>query len=126
VTSPGAGYLQILALDNPGAKLDDTFTGNAANAGFINSLTDIAVRFNYRMYLVWRFPAPEGETIIYTLGTMDWTVFFRANGAQPPGGAGFFVTMAAELPHTTRAFDVNDHNNPFVNGPTFNRSYQAR
>jgi hypothetical protein len=135
VSVPLAGFLSVLTTDSPGARLDDKFVNDAndpqnpviANRNFIVDMTNVAVRFNFRMYLVWRFPASYGKpSVIYTIGTQDWTVFFRAKRTLGNPPTPWQTLATAELPRTLNAFDRNNHASPIVDGPTFNRSYQAR
>src|SRR5438046_1989252 len=97
----------------------------ARNEAFVRGLRDIAVRFNYRMYLMWRYPAPEPgqSTVLYTVATLDWTVYFRASGTQT---LGFANAAGNELPHATGPFRPADHSDPLVAGQTFNLGYRAR
>ena len=83
---------------------------------FIAGLTNINVRFNFRMYLVWKYPptATVGTTI-YTIGTLDWTVYFQAEGEQL-----LTVGPNAEAPHALGTFDPNNHQNPIVTPPLEN------
>jgi hypothetical protein len=122
-TVPVAGSLTITAIDSPGVGLGPGFTtGNppAVVVPFIGGLTDIAVRFNFRMYLVWRYPSRGQGTVTYTIGTLDWTVYFRATGVQPLAVSGPPLVDIAEAPHAIGTFDPNNHNNPIVVAPTFN------
>ncbi|HZT80608.1 MAG TPA: Ig-like domain-containing protein [Gemmataceae bacterium] len=86
-------------------------------------LTNIAVEYHFRMYLVWRFGA-GANAVIYTLATRDWNVIFRADtfavGQGPTrvaNGSGVF---------SPNNVDRNNHANPIVVRPTFNESIQTR
>jgi hypothetical protein len=90
-------------------------------------LTRIAVRHNFRMYLVWRFPntGPNGnQTVIYTLATRDWYATFRGDtyvdgrGVTAIGaGAGVFEPDPA---------DLTNHDDPIVIPPRFNACVSIR
>src|SRR4029079_11009802 len=98
----GADRLSISAGDSPGPRFDNNFLENNPNrVAIVQGLTDIAVRFNFRIYLTWRYPPrnPQNQTVIHTVATLDWTVFFRGIVAQPN-----LRFPNAELPHTLGAF----------------------
>jgi hypothetical protein len=110
--APSAGFVERYAYDFPG----QTINANPANDAYIRGLTDFSIEFNFRMYVVWRFPGqePEGDTVIYTVGTRDWHVVFRFHGTQP----GF--NPAGSTVEPLGDFDPTNHFNPIVVGPDFN------
>jgi hypothetical protein len=108
----GNNMITIKAFDFPGIG-DDVLA---------NVHLTLAVRDNFRLWLMWRFPAAGGQgTTIYPLASIDWTVFFRGTGsvlAADFGKAAFFAPTAAAVV-TVSPFVVN-HNNPIVVPPDFN------
>jgi VCBS repeat-containing protein len=61
-----ADAYRVTALDSPGVRL-------APALGTTIDAVDLSTSF--RLYLIWRFPGG----IIYTLGTLDWSVVYRAD-----------------------------------------------
>jgi hypothetical protein len=70
-----ADRVHIVSLDTPFVAERVDFN----NSMWGNTITRIDVTYALRVYLVWQFT----DQAIYTLGTVDWRVVFKAN--TPPG-----------------------------------------
>jgi hypothetical protein len=115
---PSAGYVERYAYDFPSVGLSEATAKVAANTTWIRGWTNISVEFNFRMYVVWRFPmwTSNEHTIIYTVGTRDWHVVFRMTGTQ----AGGFSLEGSKV-EPLGDFDPTNHFNPIkLVGPDFN------
>lgn len=115
VNTPGNGITALNALDSPGVAIELI----PSNRVFIRDLQSVAVRSNFRMYLVWRFPDRNGGTpSLFTLGYIDWTVYFRAE----PDPTGKLAPTAASKVVANKF--VPDHADPLVlTAPDFNLNY---
>jgi hypothetical protein len=125
IQNVGNSMFTVYAQDNPGwawpalgAKVPGL--GTAAAAGVI---FDEAIRDNFRVHLLWRYPAAGGKgTTIYPLAKLDWSVFFRGNGnLGPPAGAGFFAPTAAAVV-TTNPYVISHEAPNKLAPPDFNDS----
>ena len=109
----GGHIVHISAEDNPGWNVPTAF-GNGKTL-------DVAVRDNFRIWLMWRFPesGEQGPTI-YPLASIDWDAFFRAGGnlAQNAVASTISVTAAAKV--TVNPYVVNHTTPGVLVPPVFN------
>jgi hypothetical protein len=103
-----ANTQRITAEDSP----DTLYPAGSAD------LTNIAIVFKIKLYLVWRFPGAN-NSVIYTLGTRTWDVVFFAD--QYVQGQGVTRNGFPNGVVPAANFDRTDHSDPVVVGPPFNR-----
>jgi hypothetical protein len=81
----------------------------------------IDFEYDFRMYLVWRYPArdPQGS-ILYTLAQIDWQVYFRADRNANNPGLGVNEVLGCGV--GTGDYVVS-HENPKVRPPLVNGNF---
>jgi hypothetical protein len=115
---PAAGFVERYAHDNPQVGLSEDDAKIPGNVTWIRGWTNISVEYNFRMYVVWRYPVrtTNTHTILYTVGTRDWHVVFRMTGTQAGG-----FSLAGSTVEPLGDFDPTNHFNPIkLVGPDFN------
>jgi hypothetical protein len=108
-------HIIFTASDQPGS-----IDSNLGDAVWLTNQDD---KFNFRMYLEWRY-----STVIYTLATLDWSVVFKGTGAGDGHGLN---SVSADSKVSAMAFDPKNHTDPIVEtdpnalGRTFNNLLQT-
>lgn len=86
-----------------------------ASIPIARGIQSVAIRFNFRLYLMWRFASPGGSTL-FPLARLEWNVFSRAT--RGPDGLLAVAPAAAKI---TAGNSVIDHSTPGVlAAPDFN------
>ena len=115
VTATGNDAVTVEGQDFPGVIVQPLTLQE--NVTFAAGLVRMAIRFNFRLHLLWKFPARNGgPSILFPLARLDWTVYFHG---VPDGATGRLVP-AADSKVTATGFVLN-HDTPGVLAkPDFN------
>jgi hypothetical protein len=107
----------ITANDSPGFTLIPDPRVPPREDSVNKHLTQVDFRDRFRLYLVWRFPAPPGggSSVLYTIGFRDWNAVFRANMSVLGRGVTNIVAPPSGV-FTDPVFS-RKHDNPVVVSP---------